>query len=457
MTQKTVFRNCLGILLPDGSSPEGLDVLVEGNRIKKVGRLEAAEFQDARIIDASNHVLLPGMVNTHHHFYQTLTRNLPAVQNAKLFDWLVYLYEIWKGLDEDAIYWSSRLALAELLKTGCTLASDHHYLYPRSLDADIPTIQFGAARELGIRVCLTRGSMSRSKKDGGLPPDSTVQDEDTILAHMEESIRKFHDPASDSMQRLALAPCSPFSVSEASMRAAAELGRRYAVRLHTHLAETADEDEYCLAMYHRRPLQVMEDTGFIGNDVWYAHGIFFTDDELKTLARTGTGIAHCPSSNMRLGSGVCRVREMLDLGIPVSLGVDGSASNDSSDMLAEVRQALLLQRVRYGSGALTAREALAMATQGGARVLGFEDAGKIETGALADLALFPVNRLDYAGALSDPVAALVFCGIRHEADYVMVNGRLVVEEGRLVTIDEELLRDKANEASRRLLAKAGIQ
>lgn len=456
MTQKTVFRNCLGILLPDGSSPEGLDVLVEGNRIKKVGRLEAAEFQDARIIDASNHVLLPGMVNTHHHFYQTLTRNLPAVQNAKLFDWLVYLYEIWKGLDEDAIYWSSRLALAELLKTGCTLASDHHYLYPRSLDADIPTIQFSAARELGIRVCLTRGSMSRSKKDGGLPPDSTVQDEDTILAHMEESIRKFHDPASDSMQRLALAPCSPFSVSEASMRAAAELGRRYGVRLHTHLAETADEDEYCLAMYHRRPLQVMEDTGFIGNDVWYAHGIFFTDDELKTLARTGTGIAHCPSSNMRLGSGVCRVREMLDLGIPVSLGVDGSASNDSSDMLAEVRQALLLQRVRYGSEALTAREALAMATQGGARVLGFEDAGKIETGALADLALFPVNRLDYAGALSDPVAALVFCGIRHEADYVMVNGRLVVEGGRLLTIDEELLRDKANEASRRLLQKAGI-
>lgn len=456
MTQKTVFRNYLGILLPDGSSPEGLDVLVEGNRIKKVGRLEAAEFQDARIIDASNHVLLPGMVNTHHHFYQTLTRNLPAVQNAKLFDWLVYLYEIWKGLDEDAIYWSSRLALAELLKTGCTLASDHHYLYPRSLDADIPTIQFGAARELGIRVCLTRGSMSRSKKDGGLPPDSTVQDEDTILAHMEESIRKFHDPASDSMQRLALAPCSPFSVSEASMRAAAELGRRYGVRLHTHLAETADEDEYCLAMYHRRPLQVMEDTGFIGNDVWYAHGIFFTDDELKTLARTGTGIAHCPSSNMRLGSGVCRVREMLDLGIPVSLGVDGSASNDSSDMLAEVRQALLLQRVRYGSGALTAREALAMATQGGARVLGFEDAGKIETGALADLALFPVNRLDYAGALSDPVAALVFCGIRHEADYVMVNGRLVVEGGRLLTIDEDLLWDKANEASRRLLQKAGI-
>jgi len=456
MTQKTVFRNCLGILLPDGSSPEGLDVLVEGNRIKKVGRLEAAEFQDARIIDASNHVLLPGMVNTHHHFYQTLTRNLPAVQKAKLFDWLVYLYEIWKGLDEDAIYWSSRLALAELLKTGCTLASDHHYLYPRSLDADIPTIQFGAARELGIRVCLTRGSMSRSKKDGGLPPDSTVQDEDTILAHMEESIRKFHDPASDSMQRLAVAPCSPFSVSEASMRAAAELGRRSAVRLHTHLAETADEDEYCLAMYHRRPLQVMEDTGFIGNDVWYAHGIFFTDDELKTLARTGTGIAHCPSSNMRLGSGVCRVREMLDLGIPVSLGVDGSASNDSSDMLAEVRQALLLQRVRYGSGALTAREALAMATQGGARVLGFEDAGKIETGALADLALFPVNRLDYAGALSDPVAALVFCGIRHEADYVMVNGRLVVEGGRLLTIDEDLLWDKANEASRRLLQKAGI-
>lgn len=456
MRQKTVFRNCLGILLPDGSSPTGFDVLVEGNRIVTVGHVGSEEGRDARVIDASDSVLLPGMVNTHHHFYQTLTRNLPAVQDAKLFDWLVYLYEIWKGLDEDAIYWSSRLALAELLKTGCTLTSDHHYLYPRSLSADIPAIQFGAAEELGVRVCLTRGSMSRSKKDGGLPPDSTVQDEDTILAHMEKSIRAFHDPSVDSMHRLALAPCSPFSVSEASLRAAAELGRRYGVRLHTHLAETADEDEYCLAMYHRRPLQVMEDTGFIGPDVWYAHGIFFTDEELATLGRTGTGISHCPSSNMRLGSGICRVREMLDRGIPVSLGVDGSASNDSSDMLGEVRQALLLQRVKYGSGGLTAREALAMATQGGAKVLGFEQAGKIEPGALADLALFPVNRLDYAGALSDPVAALIFCGIHHEAQYVMVNGRLVVEAGRLVTIDEDLLRDKANEASRRLLKRAGL-
>lgn len=471
MIEKTVFRNCLAILLPEDLAakgalagnlagnatgyPSGLDVLVEGNRIAKIGHLSAAEIGDARIIDGSQHVLLPGMVNTHHHFFQTLTRNLPAVQNAKLFDWLVYLYEIWKGLDEDSLYWSSRLAMAELLKTGCTLTSDHHYLYPRNLGVDIPSIQYEAARELGIRVCLTRGSMSRSKKDGGLPPDSTVQDEDTILAHMEASINKFHDPSPDSMHRIALAPCSPFSVSEASMRAAAELGRRYGVRLHTHLAETSDEDEYCLAMYHRRPLQVMQDTGFIGSDVWYAHGIFFTDDELKTLARTGTGISHCPSSNMRLGSGICRVREMLDLGVPVSLGVDGSASNDSSDMLGEVRQAMLLQRVKYGSGALSAREALSLATEGGARILGFEDAGKIEVGALADLALFPVNRLDYAGALSDPVAALVFCGIRHEADYVMVNGRLVVEGGRLVTIDEDLLRDKANAASRRLLKKKG--
>ncbi len=453
---RILLRSCRAVQLPDGTAPEGVDILIEGNRIAAVGSVPHERTRAARVIDASKHVVLPGLVNTHHHFYQTLTRNLPAVQNAKLFDWLVYLYEIWKGMDEEAVYWSSRLAIAELLKTGCTLTSDHHYLYPAGFAGDLPGLQFDAASELGIRFAPTRGSMSRSKKDGGLPPDATVQDEDAILAAYEDAIRKYHDASPDSMRRVALAPCSPFSVSEKAMREAAELGRRYGVRLHTHLAETSDEDDFCVNIYGRRPLRLMEDTGFVGSDVWYAHGIFFNDEELDLLAKTGTGVAHCPSSNMRLGSGICRVREMIDRGVPVSLAVDGSASNDASDMLGEARQALLLQRIRYGSAGVTAREVLKIATEGGARMLGFDQSGRIEEGALADLALFDLDRMEYAGAQSDPVAALLFCGYRHDADYVIVNGKPVVEKGVLLGMDEEKIRDGANAAAKRLLEKAGL-
>ena len=448
---------------PAPAVERGTDILVEKNRITRIGAgIEAPE--GARVIDASRHVVIPGLVNTHHHFYQTLTRALPAVQDAKLFDWLTYLYEIWKGIDEDAVYWSSRLALAELVKTGCTLSTDHHYLYPKGFKDDLPGIQFGAASQLGLRFAPTRGSMSRSRKDGGLPPDSVVQDEDRILAECEATIDKYHDPAPDSMRKVALAPCSPFSVSEKSMRDAAELARRKGVRLHTHLAETRDEETSCRELYGRRPLRLMEDCGFVGSDVWYAHGVFFDDGELELLARTGTGVAHCPSSNMRLGSGIARIREMLDLGVPVGLGVDGSASNDSSDMLGEARQALLLQRVRAGlsgpegkRGGLTAREALAMATEGGARLLGYGELGRIEEGWLADLALFDVERLEYAGALSDPVAALVLCGYNHGADYVIADGKLILESGRLAGADEDEIRMKAGAASRRLLEKAGLR
>jgi cytosine/adenosine deaminase-related metal-dependent hydrolase len=440
----------------------GVDILVEGNRITRIAA-GIAPPAGARVIDASRHAVVPGLVNTHHHFYQTLTRALPAVQDAKLFDWLTYLYEIWKGLDEDAVRWSSRLAMAELIKTGCTLSTDHHYLYPKGFKDDLPGLQFEAAAELGLRFAPTRGSMSRSKKDGGLPPDSVVQDEDRILAECEATISKYHDPAPDSMRKVALAPCSPFSVSERSMREAAELARRRGVRLHTHLAETRDEIESCRELYGRRPLRLMEDCGFVGPDVWYAHGIFFDDDELALLAKTKTGVAHCPSSNMRLGSGIARIREMIDLGVPVGLGVDGSASNDSSDMLGEARQAMLLQRVRSGlsgpdalAGGLTAREALSMASEGGARILGYEKLGRIEEGWIADLALFDVRKLEYAGALSDPVAALVLCGYDHGADHVIVNGELVLESGRLLGADEEKIRKNADAASRRLMAKAGL-
>jgi len=436
----------------------GVDVLIDGRRIAAIGKgLSVPEGAACQVVEASRHVVMPGLVDTHHHFYQTLTRNVPAVQDAKLFDWLVYLYEVWKGIDEEAVYWSSMLALAELAKTGCTLTTDHHYLYPRSFTGDLPGLQFKAAAEIGLRFAPTRGSMSRSKKDGGLPPDSVVQDEDEILAQSEETLRKYHDAAPDSMRRVALAPCSPFSVSARSMREAADLARRYGARLHTHLAETADEDDFCVKALGRRPLRVMEDCGFVGPDVWYAHGIHFNDEELDLLARTGTGVAHCPSSNMRLGSGICRVRELLDRGALVGLAVDGSASNDASDMLGEARQALLLQRVRYGSGGITAREVLGLATKGGARVLGYDDAGSMEVGALADLALFDVMRLEYAGALSDPAAALLFSGYNHGVDHLIVNGDFVVRNGRLAGADEERIRDEANRCAKRLLTKAGIQ
>ncbi len=457
-----LLKNCYRVAGAGGSPDKtNVDIFIDKNRITRIAPGIAAP-SGATVIDASRHVVLPGLVNTHHHFYQTLTRALPAVQDAKLFDWLTYLYEIWKGVDEDAVYWSSRLAMAELLKTGCTLTTDHHYLYPRGFKDDLPGIQFAAATELGIRFAPTRGSMSLSKKDGGLPPDSVVQDEDRILAECESTISGYHDPAPDSMRKVSLAPCSPFSVSEKSMRETAELARRAGVRLHTHLAETSDENEYCVATYGRRPLRLMEDCGLVGNDVWYAHGIFFNDEELRLLARTKTGIAHCPSSNMRLGSGIARVREMLDLGVPVGLGVDGSASNDSSDMLGEARQAMLLQRVKYGSNAMPVREALSIATEGGARLLGYEKLGRIEEGWIADLALFDVMKLEYAGALADPVAALLLCGYDHGADHVIVNGELALESGALAGsaarggADEEAIRVNADRASRKLIEKAGL-
>ncbi len=450
-----LLGNCLRVLRHDGADLAGVDVLIDGARIVKIApRIEATGAD--RVIDCSRMVVAPGLVNTHHHFYQTLTRNLPAVQNAKLFDWLLYLYEIWKGIDEEAVYVSSLLAMTEMIKTGCTCTTDHHYLYPDTFVDDLPAIQFRAAAELGIRFAPTRGSMSRSKKDGGLPPDSVVQDEETILAHCESTITRFHDPSPDSMRRVALAPCSPFSVSEDLMKKSAALARRHGVRLHTHLAETSDEDDYCVSIYGRRPLKLMEDCGFLGPDVWYAHGIFFNDAELDLLAATKTGVAHCPSSNMRLGSGICRVREMLDRGVPVGLAVDGSASNDSSDMLGEARQAMLLQRVRYGSGGLTAKETWEIATRGGASILGWSETGSIEEGMLADISIWNMDRLAYSGSLSDPAAALLFCGYDHSADTVIVNGRIVAEKGTVLGVDENKLKDDANRVARNLYKKAGI-
>lgn len=448
-----LFKNIYCLMTEPGVTKTGVDLLAKDGKVALIGSYEG---QADRVIDCSKLVVIPGLVNTHHHFYQTLTRNLPAVQDAKLFDWLVYLYEIWKNIDPESVYWSSMLAMGELLKTGCTLTTDHHYLYPRGFSADLMGLQFKAAEELGMRFSPTRGSMTLSRKDGGLPPDSVVQSEEEVLEDSERCIQAYHDGSDFSMHKIVLAPCSPFSVTKSTMLKSARLARRYGVKLHTHLCETIDEEDQCLAMYGVRPVQLMEDCEFIGEDVFYAHGIWFNDQELDILARSKATIAHCPASNMRLGSGICRVKEALERGINVSLAVDGSASNDSSDMLGELRLALLLQRVKHGSGALKAKDVLAMGTVNGARALGYSKVGMLKEGWAADLAAFDVSKLAYSGSQSDPLAAILFCGYDHQSRYTMVNGRLVVDEGRLVGIDEDLLARRANEQAERLYRKGGI-
>lgn len=445
-----LLKNCFYIFLSaDEESRRGDDILIRENRIAEIG----SDILDPvdRVIDCSTCVVVPGFVNTHHHFYQTLTRNLPAVQNAELFDWLVYLYEIWKHLDEEAVYYSSLLAMGELLKTGCTSSTDHHYVYPQNVSGDLIGMQFKAAANLGMRFFPTRGSMSLSKKNGGLPPDSVVQTEDEILEDCERVIQKYHDEKELAMRKIILAPCSPFSVTKELMKETVKLARKYSVRLHTHLAETRDENEFCLEIYGCRPLKLMEDCGFIGNDVSYAHGIHFNDQELELLADSGTHIAHCPTSNMRLGSGICRVKEMLPLGINVALAVDGSASNDSSDMLGEIRNALLLQRVHYGAAAMSSLDVMKMGTENGARLLGFEKVGKIREGWAADLAIFNVGKLEYSGSLADPLAAIIFSGYNHGAEYTIVNGKIVVEQGKLTGFNEIELMNKCNEISENLI------
>ena len=455
MNEKGIFLKNIYALMTGSDRPtlSGVDMRIDNGKVNRIG-VGLAIPDGHRIIDCSNLVVVPGFVNTHHHFYQTLTRNLPAVQDAKLFDWLVYLYEVWKYIDEEAIYYSSLLAMSELLKTGCTCSTDHHYLFPRQCaESDLTGIQFEAADRLGMRFSPTRGSMSLSKKDGGLPPDTVVQTDEKILEDSERVIKKYHDPDPMAMHKVVLAPCSPFSVTKKCMLESARLARRYGVRLHTHLCETVDEENQCKAMYGIRPVELMQECELIGPDVFYAHGIWFNDEELRILAETGSHIAHCPSSNMRLGSGICRTREMLDLGINVGIAVDGSASNDSSDMLAEMRNALLLARVKYGSQALTARDVFKMGTENGARMLNFGKVGRLEEGWAADMAIFDVSGIAYAGSHSDPIASLLFCGCDHTTKYTIVNGQVVVDDRRVVGIDEDELARKANRISETLLEK----
>jgi len=383
------------------------------------------------VVDASNRIIIPGLVNTHHHFYQSLTRAVPAAQDANLFQWLKTHYPIWAGLTPEAIYVSAKVALAEMMLTGCTTSSDHLYILPNGSRIDD---EIQAAVELGIRFHATRGSMSLGESDGGLPPDSVVEDEAHILLDSRRMIEEYHQYDRYGMVRIGLAPCSPFSVTPDLMRESAALARSYGVRLHTHLAETLDEEEFCLEQFGRRPAEYAEDLGWVGDDVWHAHAVHINDQEIDLFAHTGTGACHCPSSNMRLASGIAPVKKYLAAGVKVSLGVDGSASNDSGHLLNEARNALLLQRVMGDPAALSGEQALWIATRGGAQNLGRDDIGCLAPGMAADIAAYRLDTIDFAGGLHDPMASLTFCG-PFKADFVVVNGKMTVQDGRLVDVD----------------------
>ncbi|MBT4404140.1 MAG: 8-oxoguanine deaminase, partial [Acidiferrobacteraceae bacterium] len=420
-------------------------VVIEGHRIAELIATGQKPLQPVdAIFDASNHVVLPGLINTHHHFYQTLTRALAPALGKELFDWLKALYPVWAGLDPELLAVATELALAELLLSGCTTTSDHHYLYPPGLEQALD-IQVGVASHIGMRVTLTRGSMDLSQKDGGLPPDSVVQDAQTILADCERVVNAYHQSDPGAMVQVALAPCSPFSVSDPLMRESAALASKLQVRLHTHLGETRDENDYCLARLGMRPLDYLEECGWLGSHTWLAHGIHFTDDEIRRLGQAGTAITHCPHSNMTLASGLCPACALESAGSPVGLGVDGSASNDASNAIEEVRAALMLQRLREGAGAFDHIDALRLATQGSARCLGRDDIGTLEAGKQADLALFKLDELRHSG-YHDPLAALVLCGASR-ADRVMIGGEWKVIDARASHIDEaDLIHRHSNAA-----------
>jgi cytosine/adenosine deaminase-related metal-dependent hydrolase len=426
------------------------------------------------VLDASHHLITPGLVNTHHHMYQSLTRAIPEVQNAELFGWLRGLYPIWAGLTPDMVHVSTQVAMAELLLSGCTTSSDHLYIYPNGVRLD-DSIE--AAREIGMRFTATRGSMSVGQSQGGLPPDRVVENEDFILQDTQRVIEHFHDASSGAMTQVAVAPCSPFSVSRDLMRLSAELARAQGVRLHTHLAENAHDLAYSREKFGCTPTQYAQDLGWLGADVWHAHCVKLDDEGIGLFAASKTGVAHCPCSNMRLASGIAPIRRMLDAGVPVGLGVDGSASNDAAHMVNEARQALLLARVGramqpavertlatgerktffgcdLGPAEMTARDVLHMATRGGAQVLGRKDIGSLSVGMCADLVLFDLNTLSFAGgAVHDPVGALLLCA-SPQADYSVVNGKVVVRQGQLTTLELGPLIERHNRMAVQLPAQA---
>ncbi len=443
---KTWFKNPLAIL--DEAAIAGAGLVIQDNRIiELVAKGQQPVTTVDRVFDASEHIILPGLINTHHHFYQTLTRAFPDALNKALFPWLKSLYPVWAGLDEDMIHVSTRLAATELLLSGCTTAGDHHYVFPEAAREALD-IQVDAIQQIGVRGALTRGSMSLGEDQGGLPPRNTIQTEDAILQDCERVIDRYHDASEGSMMTVALAPCSPFSVTEDLMRNSAELARKKGVRLHTHLAETFDENDFCLEVFGVRPVDYLERVGWLSEDVWLAHGIHFNQEEISRLGKAGVGITHCPSSNMVLGSGQCPTLALEKAGCPVGLGVDGSASADCSNLIQEVRQALLLQRLRYGSAGVSHFDALRWATKGSATCIGRNDIGEISVGKQADLAFFKLDELRFSGA-GDPLAALLLCGA-HVADRVMIAGEWKVIDGQATDIDLDELTHAHEQARKRL-------
>ena len=443
------------VLLTMGEEIMDGGVFVRDNVIEAVGSLDELPQEADDVIDAGGMIVLPGLINTHHHLYQTLTRALPGTQDVELFDWLERLYPVWGEMNDEAVYTSAMIGMAELVLSGCTTSADHLYIYPNDSTLD-STIR--AAQEIGLRFHPTRGSMSLSQSEGGLPPDNLVEDEGDILADSRRVIKQYHDPAPYSMVRVGLAPCSPFSVTGDLMRETAELARASDnVMLHTHVAETADEEAFCIEQFGARPAEYMRQLGWVGPDVWWAHAIYLNDDEIQMLAETGTGVAHCPTSNMLLGSGIAKVRQMRDEGVNVGIAVDGSASNDGNDLLLEARMAMLLQRVDGGADAFEVREALELATLGSAAAIGRDDLGKLAPGMAADFIGIRTDRLEMAGgAIHDPVASLMLCNVKG-VDLSVINGRPVVRNGELVGLDLEQVVAKHNELAKGMAAKHPLQ
>lgn len=428
-----------------------VDLLVDDGKIRQIGK-NIEQPKDAELIDGSYRVVYPGFINTHHHLYQTLTRNVPKVQNAKLFDWLLGLYEVWRELTPEAVAISTQVGIGELLLSGCTTTTDHFYVFPDNAPQEFLDIEIETAREMGVRFHPTRGSMSRGKADGGLPPNCLVQNAEQILEDCDRIIDKYHDPNPFSMCRIVVAPCSPFSVTTELLTETAKYARTKGVFLHTHLCETRDEEDYCMQVHNLRPLDYMEKTGWVGKDVWYAHGIYFNDEEIQRLANTGTGVAHCPGSNLRLGSGICKVPQLLDKGVRVGLAVDGSASNDASGMVREMQLALLVHRIGTDVEAMPPQRVLQMATTGGATLLGQPEIGQLSPGKAADLAIFRLDCIDFAGAMHDPAAAILLCGSGQRADYTIVAGKILVERGKLTRIDERPLFHQANKIAAKMIS-----
>ncbi len=443
MPKTLLVKNADVLVTMDAARREirGGGLFIEGNRIVAVGPSATLPAGADEVLDLTGHIVIPGLVNTHHHMFQSLTRVVPAAQNGELFDWLTALFPIWAGLTPEMIAVSTKTAMAELMLSGCTTAMDHLYLYPNGARLDD---QIEAAAEIGMRFHASRGSMSLGVSKGGLPPDSLVEEEDAVLRDTRRLIETYHDQSPLAMLRIVVAPCSPFTVSPDLMREAAKLARSYGVSLHTHLAENDKDVAYSRESFGCTPAEYAERLEWVGHDVWHAHCVKLDGHGIDLFGRTGTGVAHCPCSNMRLASGIAPVRQMRAAGVPVGLGVDGSASNDTSDLMAEARQAMLLARVGFGPDAMTAREALEIATLGGAKVLNRDDIGSLAPDMAADFAAFDLRRVGLAGALHDPVSALVFCA-PGEVALSVINGRIVVRDGRITTLDLPLLVERHNQ------------